>query len=87
MPKGILTDPVLKTQILTTIHDEGISAYKASQIYGVAYKTIVNWLEKEAGAVDSKKNYISEINQLKKKLDNAYRVIGKLTAEVKHPKG
>ena len=85
MPKGTMTDPELKAKILATIHDEGMSAYKASQIYGISYKTISSWISREAQGAN--KNYIAEINQLKKKLDNAYRVIGELTAEVKRPKG
>lgn len=85
MPKGTITDPELKAKILAAIHDEGISAYKAAQVYGVPYKTVSSWMTKEAHGAD--RNYIAEINQLKKKLDNAYRVIGELTAEVKRPKG
>ena len=85
MSKGKLVDSTLKADILKAIHDEGISVYKASQVFGVNHSTIRNWLTRETGG--SEKNYISEINQLKKKLDNAYRVIGKLTAEVGRPKG
>lgn len=85
MAKGITIDPVLKAEILKAIHDEGLSAYKASQVFGVNPSTIKNWLTKETKG--SEKNYISQINQLKKKLDNAYRVIGRLTAEVQRPKG
>lgn len=84
MTKGVTIDPILKAEILKTIHDEGISAYKASQVFGVNHSTIKNWLVRETAG--SEKNYISQINQLKKKLDNAYRVIGRLTAEVQRPK-
>ena len=85
MPKGIPTDPSLKAEIIKTIREEGISSYKASQIYGIPVRTINNWLDNATKG--SEKNYIAQINQLKKKLDNAYRVIGKLTAEVERPKG
>ena len=85
MSKGVIIDPTLKSEILKAIHDEGLSAYKASQVFGVNCSTIRNWLTRETRG--SEKNYISEINQLKKKLDNAYRVIGRLTAEVQRPKG
>lgn len=84
MAKGIPTDPLVKAEILRAIHDEGISAYKASQVFGVSTSAIRKWLGNET--VGSEKNYISQINQLKKKLDNAYRVIGRLTAEVNRPK-
>ena len=84
MAKGIPTDPTIKATIIKSIREEGISAYKASQIYGISHKTISGWLKKET--IGGEKNYITQINQLKKKLDNAYRVIGKLTAEVGRPK-
>ena len=86
MTKGIPTDPELKAKILRTIHEEGITAYKASEIFGVQKRTISHWLEKEANGKTSSRNYIAEINQLKKRLDNAHRVIGELVAEVKRPK-
>ena len=84
MAKGIPTDPTIKAEILKAIRDEGISAYKASQVFGISTSTIRKWLGNET--VGSEKNYILQINQLKKKLDNAYRVIGRLTAEVNRPK-
>lgn len=85
MPKGIPIDPTVKAEILKAIREEGLTTYKASKIFGVSEWTINGWLKKETKG--SERNYISEINQLKKKLDNAYRVIGKLTAEVDRPKG
>ena len=85
MAKGIPIDPAIKAEILKSIHDEGISVYKASQVFGINASTIRRWLGNETRG--SEKNYISEINQLKKRLDNAYRVIGRLTAEVERPKG
>lgn len=84
MTKGIPTDPKLKEEILKTIHDEGITTYKASQIFGVSEWTINGWLKRASGG--SERNYIAEINRLKKKLDNAYRVIGELATEVQRPK-
>ena len=84
MSKGIAIDPTLRDEILRAIHDEGLSAYKAGQVFGVNPSTIRNWLAGETKGLE--KNYICEINLLKKKLDNAYRVIGRLTAEVQRPK-
>lgn len=85
MATGIPTDPAIKAEILQKIHDEGISAYKASQIYGISTKTIYGWLKKTVKSSD--KNLLLENNRLKKELDQAYRIIGRLTAEVKRPKG
>ena len=55
-----------------------------SEVFGVSESAIKHWLYDETKG--SEKNYIVQINQLKKKLDNAYRVIGRLTAEVNRPK-
>ena len=85
MPKGIPTDPATKAEIIKTIREEGLTINKASQVFGVSESAIKHWLSNETRG--SEKNYISQINQLKKKLDNAYRVIGRLTAEVQRPKG
>lgn len=84
MAKGIPTDPKLKEEILKAIHDENMTAYKASQVFGISEWTINGWLKKSTEC--SERNYIAEINRLKKKLDNAYRVIGELATEVQRPK-
>jgi len=85
MTKGIPTDPETKAKILKAIHDEGMTAYAASKTFGISEWTINGWTKKEIKG--SEKNYIAKINQLQKKLDNAYRVIGELTAETPRPKG
>lgn len=85
MAKGRPTDPVIKAEILDKIKNQGMSAYKASQVYGVSYKTIRNWLANDVQG--SERNLILENNRLKKELDNAYRVIGKLTTGIDYPKG
>lgn len=59
MAKGVTIDPTLKAEILKAIHDEGISAYKASQVFGVNPSTIKNWLTRETRG--SERNYISEM--------------------------
>lgn len=86
MAKGIPTDPALKAEILRKIKDEGLSVHAASEKYQVSTKSIYNWIHVN-GTTGAERNLILENNQLKKKLDNAYRVIGKLTAEVNRPKG
>lgn len=85
MPKGVPIDPAFKQEVVKTIREEGLTIRKASEVYGVSEGAIKHWLAGETKG--SEKNYIVQINQLKKKLDNAYRVIGKLTAEVDRPKG
>jgi hypothetical protein len=46
--------------------------------------TISTWCRKDV--VGGDKNYNAQINQLKRELDNAYRVIGKLSARARSPK-
>lgn len=84
MPKGIPADPAFKQEIIKTIREEGLTIRKASEVFGVSESSVKHWLYDNTKG--SEKNYIVQINQLKKKLDNAYRVIGKLTAEVQRPK-
>ena len=84
MPKGIPVDPAFKQEVIKTIREEGLTIKKASEVFGVSESSVKRWLYDSTKG--SEKNYISQINLLKKKLDNAYRVIGKLTAEVQRPK-
>jgi len=85
MAKGTPTAPALKAEILRKIKDGELSVPKASEQYQISAKSIYNWIRIN-GTNGSERNLILENNQLRKKLDNAYRVIGKLTAEVKRPK-
>lgn len=63
----------------------GMTQLEASRLYGVSSKTISNWCRQDV--VGGEKNYITQINQLRRELDNAYRVIGKLSARADRPKG
>lgn len=85
MATGTPTDPALKAEILQKIREEGMSVYKAAQVYNINHRTIYGWLKK--GVEGQDRNLILENNRLKKELDTAYRIIGKLTAEVQRPKG
>lgn len=78
-------NPNIKADILKSIREEGMGVREASKVFGVSENTIRNWLYRNTKGSD--KNLILENNMLKKKLANAYRVIGELTAEVKRPKG
>ena len=85
MAKGIPTNPELKEEILKRIKDDGLSVVAASKEYGISTKSIYNWIH-QSSTGGSTRNLVLENNRLRKKLDNAYRVIGKLTAEVSRPK-
>lgn len=85
MPKGTPIDPQLKAEIVSKIRNEGLTVAAASAQYGVNSKSIYYWLRD--GVVDGNRNLILENNRLKKELEIAYRILGKLTAETKRPKG
>jgi transposase InsO family protein len=57
----------------------GVSQLEAGRLYGVSPKTISNWHRHDI--VGDEKNYITQIDQLTRELDNYYRVIGKLQQE------
>ncbi len=84
MAKGKPTDPTVKAEIVSKIRDEGMSVTVASATYGFSSKTIYTWLRE--GVVDGNRNLILENNRLRKELEIAYRILGRLTAEAKRPK-
>lgn len=84
MPKGKPIDLTLKSEIVSKVRNDGMSVSEASTTYGVNAKSIYYWLRD--GVVDGNRNLILENNKLKKELEIAYRVLGRLTAETKRPK-
>lgn len=84
MSRGKPIDPKLKTEIVGKIRDEGMNVAVASATYGISSKSIYTWLRE--GVVDGNRNLILENNKLRKELEIAYRILGRLTAEAKHPK-
>lgn len=86
MAKGIPVNPVVKNQIIASVKNGEMSAYKAAEKFNLPYGTVKNWFSTK-GIAGAERNYVAEINALKKELDNAYRVIGKLTAGTDRPKG
>ena len=78
-------DSNIKSKILIAIREDGKSVKKVSDEYGVSPKTIYNWLRSEVKGSD--RSLVLENNRLKKELDNCYRVIGRMSMEIKRPKG
>lgn len=78
-------DPKLKQEIMTAVKSGSITQAEACRLYGISSATISLWCRKDV--VGGEKNYIAQVNQLKRELDNAYRVIGKLSAHSDRPKG
>lgn len=85
MSRGKPIDPKVKTEIVSKIRDGGLKVSEAANQYGISSKTIYAWLR--AGVVDGNRNLILENNKLRKELEMAYRVLGRLTAESQRPKG
>jgi transposase-like protein len=85
MPVGKHIEQHVKDEILLKIRDGGCKVSDAADQYGISSKTIYAWLR--AGVVDGNRNLILENNRLKKELEMAYRVLGRLTAESQRPKG
>jgi len=84
MAKGIPTDPAVKAEVVAKIRDEGMRVVDASATYGFSSKSIYTWLRE--GVVDGNRNLILENNRLKKELEMAYRILGRLTAETQKSK-
>ena len=84
MPRGIPAGQNHKAEIVSKIRDGGQSVSSVSAEYGISSKTIYVWLRE--GVVDGNRNLILENNKLKKELEIAYRILGRLTAETKRPK-
>ncbi|MGB4967003.1 MAG: helix-turn-helix domain-containing protein [Candidatus Saccharimonadales bacterium] len=82
MPKPF--DPQLKQEIITAVKN-GMTQAEACRMYGISSATMSTWCRRDV--VGGEKNYIVQVNQLKRELDNAYRVIGKLSARADRPKG
>ncbi len=85
MSRGKPIDPSTKAEIVSKIRDGGLSVVDASATYNISSKTIYTWLRE--GVVDGNRNLILENNKLKKELEQAYRIIGRFTAESQRPKG
>ena len=68
----------VKEQILTRIKSEGITAAQAARDAGIADNTVYGWLAK---SVTGKAND-GEVARLKRELQGAYELIGKLTKEL-----
>jgi Transposase. len=77
-------DPQLKQEIINSVKN-GMTQAEACRLYGVSSATMSTWCRKDV--VGGEKNYLVQINHLKRELDNAYRVIGKLSSRADRPKG
>jgi transposase-like protein len=84
MPGFKPIDPQIKAEILTKIRDEGMRVVDAANQYGVSSKTIYAWLR--SNVVDSNTSLILQLNRLKKENEQLYNLLGRATAELKHPK-
>jgi transposase len=84
MPKGLPTDPKIKTEIITKIRHEGMSVTDASTTYGISSKSIYTWLRD--GVVDGNRSLVLELNKLRKENEQLYKLLGRATAEMQKSK-
>lgn len=84
MAKGIPVEPKMKAEIVRKVRDEGMRVVEASEQYNISAKSIYTWLRE--GVVDGNRNLILENNRLKKELEQAYRLLGRATAEMQKSK-
>ena len=84
MPVGKHVEQQIKDEIIFKIRDGGLKVSEVADQYGISSKTIYAWLR--AGVVDGNRNLILEKTASKKELEQAYRVLGRLTAETQRPK-
>ena len=68
----------IKEQILNRIKNEGITVAQAAREAGISDNTVYGWLAK---SVNGKTNDW-EVARLKRELQGAYELIGKLTREL-----
>jgi len=79
MPRGIPVTQEVKNEVINKIRNEGLSVRDACAVYNVQSKSVYSWLRGEI--VDGNRSAVLEIARLKKELDMAYRIIGRLTAD------
>lgn len=71
-----------KQKIIQEIRDEGKRTVDVASAHNVSTKTIYTWLRTGIGGDTS----ALEIARLKRELEAVYGILGKVTAELKHPK-
>lgn len=71
-----------KQQVIREIRDEGKRVVDVAATHGVSTKAIYRWLRDGVGGDSS----ALEIARLKRELEAVYGILGKVTAELKHPK-
>lgn len=77
-------DPNIRAEIINNVRHNGMRVSEAATKYNVNARTIYGWLKQ--GVVDGNRNLILENNKLKRELDQAYRLLGRATAEMQKSK-
>lgn len=67
-----------KEQILNRVRNEGVSVPQAARDAGISNTTIYTWLGRTAQGQQNN----TEVSRLKRELQGAYELIGKLTTEL-----
>ena len=81
---GRQLDAKTKAGVISDVRGGGLSVAGAAAKWGVGGKTIYNWLREEVAG--GSRNLILENKRLKKELEQAYRLPGRATAELRRQK-
>ena len=81
---GRQLDHATKKGAIDDVRNSGLSVAGAAAKWGVSTKTIYNWLRQEVAGGD--RNLVLENKRLRRELEQAYRLLGRATAELKRQK-
>ena len=81
---GKQLDQATKDGAVDDVRNGGLSVAGAAAKWGVSSKTIYNWLRAEVA--DGGRSLLLENKRLRKELEQAYRLLGRATAELKRQK-
>lgn len=84
MPVGKPTDPAIKQEILDQIQNHGVPVLEMSRQYNIGTSVIYAWMKR--ASIDNQTSLAAELSRTKRELDNAYRIIGELTAKNSTPR-
>ena len=81
---GKQLDANIKEGAIKDVRHHGLSVAGTAAKWGVSTRTVYGWLREEVAG--SGRNLILENNRLRRELEQAYRLLGRATAELKREK-
>ena len=77
-------DDNIKQEVINDVRHGGLSVVGAAAKWGVSTRTIYSWLRQEIAGEGQ--NLVLENKRLRRELEQAYRLLGRATAELKREK-